>query len=144
MSSQDYRDSKEYKKGVEVYASKYEPQRLKRLDELYEFSPELADVVIAHGLSDIWVNKTPSLSVKEKEIAVLASLITSCTVHSEIKAHAQCLLNVGITKEQIKELLVLMTLYIGVPKVIVAFRLIDEAFKEYDAARCDKEMSNAL
>ncbi|TAK76746.1 MAG: carboxymuconolactone decarboxylase family protein [Gammaproteobacteria bacterium] len=135
MSSQDYKDSKNYKKGIEVYASKYEPQRMNRLDALYEFSPHLADVVIAHGLGDVWVNKTPSLSVPQKEIAVLASLITSCTVHSEIKAHAQCLLNVGITKEQIKELLVLLTLYIGVPKIIVAKQLIEEAFEEYDAAR---------
>lgn len=137
MSSHDYRDSEDYKKGIEVYASKYEPQRLKRLDALYEFSPDLADVVISHGLCDIWVNKTPDLSVQEKEIAVLSSLITSCTVHSEIKAHAQCLLNVGVTKEKIKELLVLLTLYIGVPKVIVAKQLIEEAFIEYDSARVE-------
>lgn len=135
MGSKDYRDSEDYKKGIEVYASKYEPQRLKRLDALYEFSPELADVVISHGLCDIWVNKTPNLSVQEKEMAVLASLITSCTVHSEIKAHAQCLLNVGVTREKLKELLVLLTLYIGVPKIIVAKQLIEEAFAEYDAAR---------
>jgi 4-carboxymuconolactone decarboxylase len=138
MSTLDYKDSLEYKKGIEVYKSKYEAHRLKLLDDLYDFSPELADVVVAHGLSDIWVNKTANLSVPEKEIAVLASLITSCTVHSEIKAHAQCLLNVGVSKEQIKELLVLLTLYIGVPKIVVAFRLIKEAFDEYDAARVTK------
>lgn len=135
MSFNDYRDSENYKKGIEVFASKYEPQRLKLLEALYDFSPDLADVVISHGLCDIWVNKTPNLSVQEKEIAVLASLITSCTVHSEIKAHAQCLLNVGVTKEKIKELLILLTLYIGVPKVAVARQLIEEAFTEYDAAR---------
>jgi 4-carboxymuconolactone decarboxylase len=139
MSSRNFKESESYKKGVEVYSSKYEPQRLNRLDSLYEFSPELADVVISHGLCDIWVNKTPSLSVQEKEIAVLASLITSCTVHSEIKAHAQCLLNVGVTREKIKELLVLLTLYIGVPKIIVAKQLIEEAFNEYDAARVQNE-----
>lgn len=137
MSSKDDKNRKNYKKGVEVYKSKYEPQRLERLNSLYEFSPELADVVVAHGLGDIWGNKTPHLSVQEKEIAVLASLITSCTVHSEIKAHAQCLLNVGITKEKIKDLLVLLTLYIGVPKIIVAKQLIAEAFIEYDAARAE-------
>jgi 4-carboxymuconolactone decarboxylase len=135
MSSDDYRDSTNYKKGLEIYASKYEPQRVKRLDALYEFSPALADVVLSHGLCDIWTNKTPNLSVQQKEIAVLASLITSCTVHSEIKAHTECLLNVGVTKDQIKELLVLLTLYIGVPKVGVARVLIEEAFAEYDQAR---------
>jgi 4-carboxymuconolactone decarboxylase len=141
MSSNDYRNSENYKKGIEVYASKYEPQRLKGLEALYEFSPALADVVISHGLCDIWVNKTPNLSVQEKELAVLTSLITSCTVHSEIKAHTQCLLNVGVTKEKIKDLLILLTLYIGVPKVAVAKQLIEEAFTEYDSARAQNVTS---
>lgn len=130
----EYKNSAAYKKGLEVFHSKYEPKHISILNNLYEFSPALADVVVAHGLSDIWVNKTPDLSVREKEIAVLASLITSCTVPTEIKAHAQCLLNVGVTKEQIKQLLILLTLYIGVPNVIVAAGLVNEAFKEYDQA----------
>lgn len=82
--------------------------------------------------------------MQEEEFAVLASLITSCTVHSEIKAHAQCLLNVGVTKEKIKELLVLLTLYIGVSKIIVAKELIEEAFMEYDAARSQHEAMSHL
>lgn len=135
MKKHDYKNSPDYQKGLEVFASKYEPSHMHLLDNLYDFSPELADVVVAHGLSDIWVKKTSHLSVLEKELAVLSSLITSCTVHTEIKAHAQCLLNVGATKDQIKELLVLLTLYIGVPKVIVAMKLINEAFADYDKAR---------
>lgn len=131
----DYKNTDAYKKGIEVFKSKYEPTHLKLIDKLYAFSPELADVVVAHGFNDIWTNKTSNLTVREKEIAVLSSLITSCTVHSEIKAHAQCLLNVGVSKEEIKALLVLLTLYIGVPKVIVAMGLINEAFDEYDQVR---------
>jgi 4-carboxymuconolactone decarboxylase len=139
MSTPDYRESESYKKGIEVYAKKYEPHRMKLLESMHDFSPELADVLVSHGLCDIWVDKTPNLTVQEKEIAVLASLITSGTVHSEIKAHAQCLLNVGFNKEKIKERLILMTLYVGVPKVVVAKQLIEEAFNEYDAARINND-----
>lgn len=128
----NYKNSDPYQKGIQYFLSKYEPKHLQILDNLYQFSPALADVVVSFGLNDIWNVKTTNLTDKEKEIAVLSSLITSCTVHSEIKAHAQCLLNRGMSKEQIKELLVLLTLYIGVPKVIVASGLIDDAFKEYD------------
>jgi 4-carboxymuconolactone decarboxylase len=134
MTTPDYKKSENYKKGVETRASKYEPTPINPLDTLYDFSPELADVVV-HGLGDIWVNKTPNLSVQMKEIAVLSSLITHGAVQIEVKNHAQCLLNVGVTKQQIKELLVLLTLYIGVPKVLLARASVDEAFKEYDAAR---------
>ncbi len=132
MKSPDYKNTPAYKKGVDVFNSKYEPYKKKLLDDLYQFSPELADVVVAHGLCDIWDVKTPTLSVQEKEIAVLASLITSCTVHAEIKAHTECLLNVGVSKQKIIDMLVLLTLYIGVPKVIVAMKIINETFIEYD------------
>ncbi len=134
MSEINYKETDGYKKGIAYFLSKYEPSHIEILNKLYEFSPALADVVVSFGLNDIWRDKTPKLTDREKEIAVLSSLITSCTVHSEIKAHAQCLLNVGMTKEEIKEILILLTLYIGVPKVIVASRLIAEAFDEYDAA----------
>lgn len=134
MTAQNIKDSPDYQKGMEVFRSKYEPGHVALLDDIYAFSPKLAEVVVAHGLGDIWGNKTSGLSVPEREIAVLSSLITGGTVHSEIKAHALCLLNVGITKDQIKDLLVLLTLYIGVPKVLVAMKLINEAFMEYDKA----------
>jgi len=132
MTEIDYKNTESYQKGLEYFLSKYEPHHIEILNKLYAFSPALADVVVSFGLCDIWLNKTAQLTDREKEIAVLASLVTSGTVHKEIKAHAQCLLNKGMSKEQIKELLVLLTLYIGVPKVILASQLIDEAFIEYD------------
>lgn len=132
MDAKDFKNRDEYKKGIDYFLSKYEPKHIEILNKLYEFSPALADVVVSHGLHDIWTQKTNTLTDREKEIAVLSSLITSLTVHSEIKAHTQCLLNVGMTKEQVKELLVLLSLYIGVPKVIVASHLVQEAFTEHD------------
>ena len=54
MDPRNFKESKLYKKGLEVFASKYEPSHVALLEKLYEFSPELADVVIAHGLGDIW------------------------------------------------------------------------------------------
>lgn len=135
MTKINYKETEQYQEGLQVFASKYEPYKQSLLNDLYDFSPELADVVVAHGLSDIWNRKTNSLTVQEKELAVLASLITSCTVPLEIKSHTECLLNVGVSKQQIKDLLTLLTLYIGVPKTIVAMKIIDATFKEYDERR---------
>jgi 4-carboxymuconolactone decarboxylase len=136
MTSKDFKNTDQFKKGLEVAASKsgVTPQ----WEEDYEFCPALADVIVSHGLGDLWGTKTPNLTMQMKEIAVLSSLITSCTVQSEIKSHTKCLLNLGITKEQIKEVLILLTLYIGVPKIVVARNLIKEAFKEYDAMNVEK------
>jgi 4-carboxymuconolactone decarboxylase len=135
ISKIDYKNTSEYKKGIEYFLSKYDPKHIEILDKLYAFSPALADVVVSFGLHDIWKVKTANLTDREKEIATFSSLVTSCTVHKEIKAHTICMLNVGMTKEQIKELLALLSLYIGVPKVILASTLVQEAFDEYDKQR---------
>jgi 4-carboxymuconolactone decarboxylase len=128
----DYKNTEEYQKGIAVFKSKYEPTHISMLDDLYRLSPELADVVVAHGLYDIWERKTSSLSVREKELITLSSLITENAVHKEIIAHAYNCLNIGVSKQQIIELLVLLTLYIGVPKVILSSKLIQEAFDLFD------------
>src|SRR5689334_13220762 len=107
MAAPDYKNSESYKKGIEYFLSKYDPKHIEIIEKLYQFSPALADIVVSSGLNDIWKVKTPNLTDREKEIAVLSSLITSCTVHSEIKAHIKCLLNLGMSKEQITELLIL-------------------------------------
>ena len=125
----DYRDLDDYKLGLEVFDNKYEQSHKKMLDNLYEFSPKLAYLIVGQGLGDIWGRKTAGLTVKEKELAVLSSLITAGTVDGEIKAHAQNLLNVGATKDEIKDLLCLLILYIGAPKIVKASQLIDEALR---------------
>jgi 4-carboxymuconolactone decarboxylase len=129
--TKDYKNSESYQKGIKYFLSKYDSKDIETINKLYDFSPALADVIVSFGLNDIWEAKTSNLTDREKEIAAFTSLITSCTVHSQIKAHAKCLLNVGMSKDQIKEILILLTLYIGVPKIVVASQLIDEAFKEY-------------
>jgi len=72
----NYKESADYKLGIKVFDSKYEKSHKKVLDNLYEFSPKLAHLIVAHGLGDIWGRKTVGLTVKEKELAVLSSLTT--------------------------------------------------------------------
>jgi 4-carboxymuconolactone decarboxylase len=127
----DYRNTPEYKKGLEIFRSKHPPENLKMIEEMYRLSPELADVVIAHGVYDIWDRKTQHLSVQEKEIASLSVLIEQQNSF-EIKSHVFTCLKLGITKERILELFVFLTLYSGVPKIVVAYHFAKEAFEEYD------------
>jgi len=125
-------DNPDFQKGLKNFKDKYDKSHYYLVEHLIEFSPSLAEVVVAEGLYGIWEKRTPSLSIPEKEIAVFSSLVTSCTVGAEVKAHTQNLLNVGIKKEQIIELLILLTLYIGVPKVIQAMQWVKEAFIEHE------------
>ena len=127
----DYRNTPEYKRGMEIFRSKHPPANLNMIDEMYRLSPELADVVIAHGVYDIWDRKTQNLTVQEKEIASLAVLIEQQNP-LEVKSHVFTCLKLGITKKRILELLVFLTLYSGVPKLVIAYTFAKEAFEEFD------------
>lgn len=133
----DYQKTESYKKGVEIFKKKYSPNRFSSIEELYEFSPALADTIFSNGIYDIWEVKTPNLSIYEKEIVALTSLITMANSPSEIKAHTYNCLNVGMTKQQIVELLTLLTIYIGVPNVIFSLNIVKEGFKEFDQIHGD-------
>ena len=126
------KNNPDFQKGLKNFKDKYDKSHYYLVDKLIEFSPNLAEVIVAEGLYGIWEKRTPNLSIPEKEIAVFGSLVTSCTVGAEVKAHTQNLLNVGITKSQIIELLILLTLYVGAPKVIQAMSWVTEAFDEHD------------
>jgi 4-carboxymuconolactone decarboxylase len=53
----------------------------------------------------------------------------------ELKLHIRSAFNNGVTKEEIKEVMLQVAAYAGVPAGIDGFRLAREAFAELDAAK---------
>ncbi len=123
---------KDYESGVELVKKRYLPKGLDLLKQIEDFSPELADVIVRQGIHEIWQNKTPSLSMREKELMVLASIITDNTVQFEVTLHTENCLLLGVTKAEILEMLVLLTLYVGQPKVLNCLDAVKQAFANFD------------
>ncbi|KTD35631.1 Carboxymuconolactone decarboxylase family protein [Legionella moravica] len=130
MKSDDIK--KDYESGVELVKKRYLPKGLDLLKQIEDFSPELADVIVRQGIHEIWQNKTPSLSMREKELMVLASIITDNTVQFEVTLHTENCLLLGVTKAEILEMLVLLTLYVGQPKVLNCLDAVKQAFANFD------------
>jgi 4-carboxymuconolactone decarboxylase len=130
MSDIDYCNTPEYQKGLAIFKAKHPPENLKMIEEMYQLSPELADEIMSHGIYEIWEKKTPNLTMQQKEIASLAVLIDQQNT-AQIKAHIITSLRLGITRQQILELLVFLTLYTGVPKITIAYKCVKEAFEEF-------------
>ena len=53
----------------------------------------------------------------------------------EFKLHIRGALNNGVTRDEIKEVLLQVGGYCGVPAAVEAFRLASEVFKEIDSAK---------
>jgi 4-carboxymuconolactone decarboxylase len=52
----------------------------------------------------------------------------------ELKLHVKGALRNGVTKDEIREVLIQVAIYAGVPAGVDAFRIAREAFKEFEAA----------
>jgi len=128
----------DYTKGMEGFDKRYLPYKKQLIESLQQFSPDFADVVVRHGLYEIWEEYTPNLTYREKEIATIAALITENTVMEEITAHTENCLVQGMTKQQVMEILILLSLYIGVPKVMNVMDAVKKAFTNYDSFIKDK------
>ena len=132
----NYKDTERYQQGIKIMQEKYEASIIDYANnELYNFSPELADLIVNHGIVEVLTEKTPSFSTKEKELFVLAALISQGGCNDEFEGHVFNALNVGVSKNQIKELLILLTLYAGVPKVVEKIRSAIQAFEKFDASQ---------
>jgi len=103
------------------------------LDKLAETAPELSRFVIAFAFGEIYAR--PQLSLRERQIATVASIATLGHSLPQLKAHLRGALNLGITETEILELLTQMAVYAGFPAAINAVSVATEVFAERSVTR---------
>jgi len=91
-----------------------------------EFSQEFVELLNTYCWNDIW--NRPGLPRKTRSILNLA-MLTALGREHELKLHLRGSLNNGVTKEEIKEVLLQAAIYCGVPAAVVAFRCAKEVFQ---------------
>ncbi len=100
------------------------------LEKLAETAPALSEFVIAFAFGDIYAR--PQLSLRERQIATVASLASLGHALPQLKSHINGALNLGITKTEIVELLMQMAIYAGFPAAINAIMAAAELFAARD------------
>ena len=108
----------------EVLGAAYVDKAVAGVDD---FSAEFAEIVNGYCWNDIW--NRPGLTRKERSILNLGMLSALGKEH-ELKLHLRGALNNGLSKDQIKEVLLQITIYCGVPAGVVAFRCAKEVFAQ--------------
>ena len=92
-----------------------------------DFNREFTELLNTYCWNDIW--NRPGLDRKTRSMLNLAMLSALGKEH-ELKLHLNGSLNNGLSKDQIKEVLLQVAIYCGVPAAVVAFRCAREVFKE--------------
>jgi len=103
------------------------------IDSLREISPDLARYTIEYAFADIYAR--PGLGLREREIATIGALTAMGTAQPQLKVHIRAGLNVGLTKSEIKEIIIQMSVYAGFPAALNAMQVAKEVFAGQDSAK---------
>lgn len=109
--------------------SKLDSSQVERLKSAYnDISPELVKFTLEYGYADIF--SRDNLSEKYRQIATISALTALGTAHPQLKFHINAGLNIGLTKTEIKEIMLLMTIYSGFPTAINGTNALKEILTE--------------
>jgi len=100
------------------------------VESLKDVAPDLARYVIEFAFGDIY--SRPGLDVRSREIAVVAALTALGNARPQLKVHINAALNVGLSREEIVEIIIQMSAYAGFPAALNAMAAAAEVFTERD------------
>lgn len=100
----------------------------KVIESLEEISPDLGKYVIEYPFGDVYGRNT--LSDRDREIAVVAALTALGNAKPQLKVHLHAALNVGVTPDELKEIMILMSVYSGFPTALNGTFALQEVLQE--------------
>ena len=92
-----------------------------------EFMMGMQDLTTRYCWGDIW--SRPGLDRKTRSMLNLAMIAALNRPH-ELKVHVKGALTNGVTKDEVKEVLLQVAVYAGIPAGMDSFRIAREAFLE--------------
>jgi 4-carboxymuconolactone decarboxylase len=97
------------------------------LENATAFDDEFQELITRHAWGDIWTR--PGLDHRTRSLVTIALLAASGS-HEELKLHVRATRNTGATLEEVKEVLLQVAVYAGVPAANSAFRIAKSTFEE--------------
>lgn len=108
----------------EVLGAEYVDASIRNADD---FNRPMQELVTQYCWGDVW--NRPGLDRRTRSLLNLA-MLTALNRPHELRLHVRGALNNGVTKDEIREVLLQAAIYCGVPAAIDGFRAAREVFKE--------------
>lgn len=123
-------DEQRYQQGIEVRRAVLGDSHVDRsLSQLTPLNEEFQDFISRYAWGEIWTR--PGLARHTCSLITIAMLI-ALNREAELRMHLKAAVNNGVTREEIKEVLMQSALYCGLPAANSAFHLAAEVFAEQD------------
>jgi 4-carboxymuconolactone decarboxylase len=97
------------------------------LENATAFDEEFQELITRHAWGDIWAR--PGLDHRTRSLVTIA-LLAAGGSHEELKLHVRATRNTGATLDEVKEILLQVAVYAGVPAANSAFRIAKSTFEE--------------
>ena len=98
---------------------------------LADIAPDFARYLIEFPFGDIYCR--PGLDRRAREVATIAALTAMGNAAPQLKVHIAAGLNVGLTRDEIVEVIMQMAVYAGFPAALNGLFAAKEVFNAHDA-----------
>lgn len=125
------KDSERYTRGRARLSELDEKQPGRVTESLKNLAPDLARYAMEFPYGDVY--SRPGLDLTQREIAAVATLAAMGGAEPQLKFHISAALNVGLSREEVTEVIMQTTVYAGFPRALNAMNVASEVFAERDA-----------
>jgi 4-carboxymuconolactone decarboxylase len=126
-------DKATFERGLEIRKSVLGKEYVeKAMASADDFNRPLQELVTEYCWGWAWGRE--GLSKKTRSIINLA-MISALNRPHELKIHVKGALRNGLTREEIREVLLQVGIYCGIPAAVDSFRIAREAFAEFDQGK---------
>jgi 4-carboxymuconolactone decarboxylase len=123
-------DAKRYRQGMKIRRAVLGADHVDRaVAATNAFNREFQDYITRNAWGEIWAR--PGLPRHTRSLLTLAMMI-ALNRGEEFRMHVRAAFNNGVTRDEIKEVLLQSAIYCGVPAANSAFHIADEVLKEMD------------
>jgi 4-carboxymuconolactone decarboxylase len=134
-------ERRRYRRGLSVRRAVLGPAHVERaLRARTSFDTEFQDLITRHAWGEIWTR--PGLPRRTRSLITIAAMVALGKL-DELRLHLRGALRNGVTRAEIREVLLQMAVYCGVPAANSAFHLAAEVLAESKAGRKPRPAKSA-
>ncbi|MGD0792240.1 MAG: 4-carboxymuconolactone decarboxylase [Terriglobales bacterium] len=123
-------DTKRYQQGMKIRRAVLGDEHVDRaVAATTDFNRDFQDFITRNAWGEIWTR--PGLPRHTRSLLTLAMMV-ALNRGEEFRMHVKAAFNNGVTRDQIKEVLLQSAIYCGVPAANSAFHIAADVFKEMD------------
>jgi 4-carboxymuconolactone decarboxylase len=126
-------DTKRYEQGMKIRRAVLGDEYVDRsVAATTDFNRDFQDFITRNAWGEIWTR--PGLPRHTRSLLTLAMMV-ALNRGEEFRLHVKAAFNNGVTRDEIKEVLLQSAIYCGVPAANSAFHIAADVFKEMDGKK---------